>query len=89
MGGMFSSSYIDSMNDMTGGAGIGGMGEGSSGTAKDTTAANVPEQPPYDPPYQPPVNQFAARQSTLQRATFNPSSTSHNSTARFGVASHM
>jgi hypothetical protein len=84
---MFSSDYIDSMNDATGGAGIGGMGEGSSGTAKDETSA--PEQAPYDPPYQPPINQFAARQSTLQRATFNPNSTSHNSTARFGVASHM
>tara|TARA_R110001606_G_C14951880_1_gene600676 strand:+ start:142 stop:531 length:390 start_codon:yes stop_codon:yes gene_type:complete len=43
----------------------------------------------------PTVNQFvmpknfADRQSTLQRGTANPASTSHNSTARFGVASHV
>ena len=32
--------------------------------------------------------QYMPRQSTLQRTTFNPESTSHNSVARFGVGGH-
>lgn len=56
-------------------------GAGTPGYGKNSVAPKVN-------PYIMPQN-FADRQSTLQRGTANPASTSHNSTARFGVASHV
>ena len=79
---------------------IGEIFQGSSGT---TVGGDDPHgggaqgtTPGYGKPsVAPTVNQFTMpknftdRQSTLQRGTADPSSTSHNSTARFGIASHV
>ena len=62
----------------------------ASGAASDGTnhAGNQQTPVPKVNPFVMPQN-FADRQSTLQRGTANPTSTSHNSIARFGVASHI
>ena len=60
-------------------------GTGSDG--QDHTNGQGAAGPKVNPFVMP--QNFADRQSTLQRGTADPASTSHNSTARFGVASHI
>ncbi len=47
-----------------------------------------PPKPPTVPKYNAPAF-YAPKQSQLQSATYNPSSTSHNYLARYGAGSHI
>lgn len=54
----------------------------------DTGKRPPPEKPPPIPQYQAPAF-YAPKQSQLQSATYNPSSTSHAYLSRFGAAKHI
>jgi hypothetical protein len=83
------------------GAGSASADEDGGGPAAGTSArdwgqdgGHDPHQPdtPEAPPTVPTFNKpqfYAPRQSQLQRATYDPQSTSHNVVQRFGVPSHV
>ena len=77
-------------------------GPGGPGTAMEpadpgggASPRGQPDVPPPQPVTPPPIPQFqkpnfyAPKQSQLQKATYDPSSTSHQGLQRFGIATHF
>jgi len=74
-------------NDWDGGGAPAGQHPGQGRPGQSDPEPN-PTAPPTVPKYQAPVF-YAPRQSQLQSATYNPSSTSHSYLQRYGVAKHV
>lgn len=59
------------------------------GSTSGTPHQTAPQLPPQlNPPVFNKPNFYAPRQSQLQRAQYNPTSTSHNYLQRYGIPSH-